>query len=255
MDTRLTKKLTYPEVTTFETIRMSLAPGEGDVPPEGTTYEWRTVVEGVTYINVKYSDGTVKAYSLDPDVNSWQPPDSYSQMDDSMEFTANDISEGVLTIPNVKVVSDIGFYTDSTKASRTIVSLPITVEAENTIISFENVGASDYQYGGKIRFTRGIVYLYSEDFTYLVPSAQGYYQFDASLGYTQIVNNILNDLYINKNAISNLPENKLLKIIVNNASDYSVIVDGEECIYAKFFMCYMNLGGTVVRIGEPTEIH
>ena len=163
MDSRFAKKLTYPEFTTHHSIMLNRSPGESEVPPAGSIYQWETVADDTVYINVKFSDGTIQSYPLDPQANTWEPPDSHVAVEDQMEFSPNDISEGVLTLPNNQSIADIGLYTDGTKAERTIISLPVVVTADATRIDFTGIDPEDYAYGGIIRFSRGIVYLYDEE--------------------------------------------------------------------------------------------
>ena len=256
MDSRFAKKLTYPEFTTHHSIMLNRSPGESEVPPAGSIYQWETVADDTVYINVKFSDGTIQSYPLDPQANTWEPPDSHVAVEDQMEFSPNDISEGVLTLPNNQSIADIGLYTDGTKAERTIISLPVVVTADATRIDFTGIDPEDYAYGGIIRFSRGIVYLYDDEFTYFVPTAAGHQHFDASLGRTQIVRNISSTLYISKENMDNLPENKLLKIIVEQEADGAkdVYVDGERVVFNRFMVGYINLNGTVMRVGIPTQI-
>ena len=179
MDSRLTKRLVYPEYTTHVSHILNAAPGENDIPEEDALYQWETIANGVVYVNVKFHDGKIQSYPLEPEgmQNEFTP----QEIDDSYEFTALDVVENALTLDKQYVIADISFYTDFTKEESQVVQLPIMLTPTGTRIKFDEVDPSDYQYGGKVRFSRGVVYLYNEDTTRVVPTAAGELELDASL--------------------------------------------------------------------------
>ena len=258
MDRGLNKKLVYPEYSTFVSHKLDVAPAGQDVPVDGHVYQWESVAAGVTYVNVKYSNGDVRSYPLDSgaQITEYTP----SLIDDSLEFEASDIvtddvtGEKYLDMDEQYVVADISFYKSDAKTESDVVSLPVTLLQNGTRIHFDDVDANDYSHGGKVRFSRGVIYLYAEDTTYIMPTSTGNLSLDVSLGYTYIVSNISNDCYISKSGVSNLPVNKLFKVVVNNMSGHDVYVEGSVVPFEKFFVCYMNLNGTVCQMGKVIEI-
>lgn len=253
MDSRLNKKLAYPEYTTFVSHRLNKPPVNGDNPPDGTVYQWEVVEDGIVCVRVRFSDGTQKTYPLSPDgMSSELTP---SEIDDSYEFTPSDVVNNKLQLDSQYVIADISFYTDISKDESQIVSMPTLLTSTGTVIDFSQVDQEDYQYGGKVRFSRGVVYLFSEDTVRTASGASGQYAMDASLGYTHILSSIGGELYLNKANVSNLPANKLLKIVVDNSSsNHDVYVEGGIVSHDKFFVCYMNLNGTIVQMGSVIRI-
>lgn len=253
MDSRFAKSLVYPQVETHQSVILGAAPLPEDYPEEGYVYQWETVVNGETCVNVRYHDGTQRSYALSaPEVVENRVVNPAIE---DFEFEASDVSDAQLVIDNTYSIADISFYDNEEKTTRTIVHLPITMTNETTSISFMEVEPNDYQYGGLIRFSQGVVVLYDEDTIYEVPSASGYIEINAELGYTQIINNVNGTLFINSQNIINCPEYKLVKIIVDNTSEYFVQVNGEASMPNKFLVCFMNVGGTIRQVGNIVEIN
>lgn len=252
MDSRFAKSLVYPQMETHQSVLLNTAPSPEDYPEEGYIYQWESVVNGETCINVRYHDGTQRSYALNaPDVVENRIANPVVA---DFEFEASDVSDSMLVIDNTRSIADIAFYDNPEKSTRTIVNLPVTMSNETTTISFDEIDPDDYQYGGLVRFSQGVVVLYDEDSIYEIPSASGYQQIDANLGYTQIINHVDGTLFINSENILNCPEYKLIKVIVSNTSQWLVQINGETAMTEKFLVGFMNYGGVVKQVGNIVEI-
>lgn len=256
MDSRLNKKLAYPEYTTYVSHRLVDEPVAGDRPEEGAIYQWESVEGDVVYVNIRFHEGEDQAYMLrneqDPGIDG---PEQSNSNDFEFEYADVDQETKTLTVDNTFCISGVLFYRDSTKTECDSVSLPMTVGDNSTVIHFDDVNPSDYQYGGKVRFSHGIVRLYSEDSVHHLSSASGQQELNASLGYTLVMANVTGDLYLSKQNVINLPLDKMLKVVVDmTGTNHNAYVEGNAVAYDKFFVCYMNLNGTIVHMGRAVEI-
>lgn len=173
-----------------------------------------------------------------------------------IEFTSANIVNGVLQINSTTPIANIVFFTNSVKSSGNIVQLPVFIENNVTKISFEDVNSSDYQYGGVVKFAKGITYYNGEDdIIYNVSNVSGNYIADANNGRTHKISGLIGNLNITSSNIINLPENKMMKIFVDNSdSNYSVSINGSIVSYEVFFCAFFNINGTIKQFKNVVEL-
>jgi hypothetical protein len=78
-------------------------------------------------------------------------------------FTSNNVVNNVLTINGITPIADICFYTNNNQTECEMVHLPLSIQNNTTLISFQDVKLSDYQYGGVVKFAKGTVYVGDDD--------------------------------------------------------------------------------------------
>ena len=250
MDSRFKMPLAYPEMLTHGTVRLSAAPGENDLPETGHVYQWESVEGGVPYINLKFSDGFMKSYPLNQQVT--EAIEVVNSQTADLEFTAADLEEGVLRLDNSFPIADI--LLNQADGSAAPVSVPIRIEGDRQQIDFGEIDESEYALGGKVRYTHGVVVLTQEDSIYHIPVASGTYRFNARNGYTQIISRLEGNIAINSGSVANLPDDKLLKVMVMDRGYYGATVNGVRVPYKSFFVAFLGRGGSAVWVGNPVEI-
>ena len=178
-----------------------------------------------------------------------------SEPNPDFEFSINDIIDDKLTLSNLNPIADILFYIDANKSEKIVVHLPISLDNNNTYISFQDVDLEDYQYGGVVRFAKGIVSTNDEETIYCVRNVGGHYTLDASLCDVYHIIGLTSDLYLNSNSVLNLGFNKILKVFINTNSNYSVYINNKKIEYDAFFCSFMNLDGTVMFFNSVVELN
>ena len=238
-------EIIYPEISTHKSLKLSSAPENGKRPEQGYVYQWQTVDNnGDMYINFRFHEGNDKQYKLGT-TNSVITP---AQTPDFI-FQESDIVNDQIVFNNNAAISLIGLYNDQNKTTYTIINVPVVCNSNSTYIDMTDI---DCPYGGIIKFAQGTVVINYQDDVYTINSAT---QFDAQNGLIQIVNSIAdNALNIEGERIINLEANRMIKIIVNNSNSKPVQVQGEQIQLSKFLVCYINVFGSVKRIGEIIEI-
>ena len=242
----------YPEIATYTSLKLNSAPESGSVPPEGYIYQWESMVDNEMYLNYLFHNGSVKQYPLKSAEKTIQieVPNEVSDL----IFLVSDVVNGELVISNNFTISEVGFYTDAQHSSWKIVSIPIVCNSTNSRIIFSDIPQSEYVYGGIVRFARGTTVINNADDIYKIATAVKGQKFNAEYGLIQVVENTNTNFEITSNSIENLQEGDMIKIFVNNTGNVGVLVDHENILNEKFCVCYVNILGTVRRIGEIINV-
>lgn len=189
-----------------------------------------------------------------------------SEPNPDFQFASNNIIDNKLTLSTLTPIADILFYTDSSKNEKIVVHLPVSLDNNNTYISFQDVDLEDYQYGGVVRFAKGVSSINNNELIYFDSNVEGNYVLDASLGDTYQIIGLTGDLYLNSVNVLNLGQNQTLKVfintkIINNSSSsgtesgYNVYINNQKIEYTAFFCSFMNLCGTVMFFNSIVEMN
>ena len=158
------------------------------------------------------------------------------------KFNSTNISNGYLTLENINPIADILFNIDENGSQKQVVHLPIIVQGNVTKISFQNVNQQDYQYGGVVRFAKGVSV--NEEITYKIMSSQ-VKNTGINVNNGDIYNIIVNEeLQINSANIV-LNEGQIIKIFIDNDTEYNTYINSNLIGNKSFFCSFIKLNGTV----------
>lgn len=158
------------------------------------------------------------------------------------KFNSTDIINGQLTLDNINPIADILFNIDKDGNQKQVVHLPILIEGNFTKISFENINLQDYQYGGVVRFAKGVSV--NKETIYNTTSSQ-VNKNGISIYNGDIYNIIVNEeLQIDSESIV-LNEGQIIKIFIDNNTEYNTYINDDLIGNKSFFCSFINLNGTI----------
>lgn len=253
--------LFLPEIFTHTSIKLNAAPLSSDLPPSGYVYIWESMTDGVLYVYAKDSNGDTYTYNLTQTTQLITTEPIISDEIEPFEWTSANMDTTIvsgkkyLVVTGTYAISEINVYMDANKATSKSICAGTYNNGTNILVDFTDVDSSIYQYGGNVKFAQGTsIQTNFDEYPYIISNATGITTINANNGLHQVIASVTTNVILEKNYITNLETNKVLKVRVDNPNMYPALIFDTYVYYSSFYVLITNIGSTIKQLGEIVKV-